>query len=91
MRLCSLSDTEVIDPLYEIRHLLMRISEVWGAWASTRYQEAFTRSEGAANFLTLNTKAFDTIHSRAGLNGSDRHIGTEVLYECEHIGTGYQN
>ena len=67
----------------------MRISEVWGAWASTRYQKTFTRSQGAANLLTLNTKTVDAIHSRSALNGSDRHVGTEVLYECEYIGTGY--
>ena len=66
----------------------MRITEVWGAWASTRYEETFTWSERAADLFALNTKTIDTIHPRTRLNGSDRHVRTEVLYECEHIDTG---
>ena len=68
----------------------MRISEVRGAWASTRCKDSVTGSEGAASFFALNTKTIDSIHPRARLNGSERHIRSDVLYECEDVDTGYR-
>lgn len=68
----------------------MRIGEVWGAWAPTRCEDAVTRSERAADLFAFNTKAIDSIHPRARLNGSDRHIRAEVLYKCEDINTRYR-
>lgn len=68
----------------------MRISEVRRAWASTRCEDAVTRSEGTADFFALNTKTIDSIHPRACLNSRDGHIRTEVLDECEDIDTGYR-
>lgn len=67
----------------------MRIGKVWGAWASARCEDALARSEGTTDFFTLNTKTVDSIHSRARLNGSNRHIRTDVLYKCKDIDTGY--
>ncbi len=63
---------------------------MWGAWASTRCEDAVTGSEGAADLFALNTKTVDSIHPRTRLNRSDRHIRTDVLYECEDIDTGYR-
>ena len=68
----------------------MRLGEVWRAWATTGCEDAVTGSEGAADFFTLNTKTIDSIHPRARLNRSDRHIRTDVLYECEDVDTGYR-
>ena len=68
----------------------MRISEVRGAWAPTRCEDSVTGSEGAASFFALNTKTIDSIHPRARLNGSERHIRSDVLNECEDIDTSYR-
>lgn len=88
--LCSLRHTEVIDALQQVRHLFVRISEVRGAGASTRCEDAVTRSESAANFFALNPKTIDSVHSRARLNGSNGHIRTQILNEGKSIDTSYQ-